>query len=194
MFRASFHYKRKVKERLWDTSNTWLKFAQLEGIFFKTNYQIRGQLLKISALLPLGVWTFTMYCQGWKQKNIWAESNNGILVGDKGDIERKKILSNVALSNNDRAWKKKWKTKLRKRLRLYQTFVNIILLHNSGTWPWPCPKTFRKNWSDSVTTKDYSQKTVPLSITITERRWKFLRHILKKNNEILFLKNIHQKV
>ena len=37
-------------------------------------------------------------------------------------------------------------------------------------------------------------KTVPLSITITERRWKFLGHILKKNNEILFLKNIHQEV
>ena len=31
---ASFRCKRKVKKRPWNTSNTWLKFAQIEVIFF----------------------------------------------------------------------------------------------------------------------------------------------------------------
>ena len=32
---ASFRYKKKTKKRPWNTSNTWLKFAQVEGIFFQ---------------------------------------------------------------------------------------------------------------------------------------------------------------
>ena len=32
---APFHYKGKAKKRSWSTSNTWLKFARIEGIFFQ---------------------------------------------------------------------------------------------------------------------------------------------------------------
>ena len=38
-----FCYKRKAKKRLWDALNTWLKFAQIEGIFFQINYGIHGR-------------------------------------------------------------------------------------------------------------------------------------------------------
>ena len=33
--RASFRYNRKVKKRSWNTSNTWSKFAQIEGFFLR---------------------------------------------------------------------------------------------------------------------------------------------------------------
>ena len=40
---APFHYKKKAEKRAWNTSNTWLKFAQIEGIFFRINFGIRGR-------------------------------------------------------------------------------------------------------------------------------------------------------
>ena len=40
---ASFSYNRKMKKRLRNTSNTGLKFVQIEGKFFRINYGIRGQ-------------------------------------------------------------------------------------------------------------------------------------------------------
>ena len=40
---TSFRYERKAKERPWNTSNTWLKYVQIEGIFFRINSGIRGR-------------------------------------------------------------------------------------------------------------------------------------------------------
>ena len=40
---ASFGYKRKAKKRPWNTWNMWFKFFQIEGIFFRINYGIRGR-------------------------------------------------------------------------------------------------------------------------------------------------------
>ena len=40
---AFFRYKRKAKKSLWNTSDMWLKFAQIEDIFFRINYGIRGR-------------------------------------------------------------------------------------------------------------------------------------------------------
>ena len=37
----------------------------------------------------------------------------GSKLGDREDIERRKELSNIALSNNETVWKKKWKSKLK---------------------------------------------------------------------------------
>ena len=40
---ASFRYKRKAKKRPWNTLITWSKFSQMEVIFFRINYEIRGR-------------------------------------------------------------------------------------------------------------------------------------------------------
>ena len=40
---ASFHYKGKAKNRPWNTLNMWSEFAEIEGIFFRINYEIRGR-------------------------------------------------------------------------------------------------------------------------------------------------------
>ena len=39
---VSFRCKKKVKNRPWNTSSMRLKFAQIEGIFFRINDGIRG--------------------------------------------------------------------------------------------------------------------------------------------------------
>ena len=39
----SFCYKREANKRTWNTSSTWSKFAQIQGIFLRRNYGIRGR-------------------------------------------------------------------------------------------------------------------------------------------------------
>lgn len=90
--------------------------------------------------------------------------------------------------------KKKWETELKTSLQLYDTFVKNILLYNSGTWDLSKKRskkaeqfpqdTTRKligiQWPQNITNKKLYEitKIVPLSITITERRWKLLGYIL----------------
>ena len=108
---------------------------------------------------------------------------------------RMKELSNVAISNNKTAWKKKWKTKLKTTQRLYQSFVKSILLYSYGTWglsrnDQKKPNSFHRQqlkraisikWSHRITSKILYQvtETEPLSIKIAEGRWKLLGHILR---------------
>ena len=58
----------------------------------------------------------------------------GLKLGDRENIRRRKELSNIALSNNETLWKKKWKIKLKTRLRLYESLVKSILLYKCCTW------------------------------------------------------------
>ena len=48
--------------------------------------------------------------------------------------EKKRIGDHIALAKNDIIWKKKWKTKLTTRVKLYETLVKSVLLYNYGTW------------------------------------------------------------
>ena len=52
---ASFRYKRKTKKRPWNTSNTWLKFAQIEGIFFQNKLRNTWTVTLKTGLLRLQV-------------------------------------------------------------------------------------------------------------------------------------------
>ena len=114
----------------------------------------------------------------------------GSKLGDLKDIKRRKELS-----NNETVWKKKWKTKLKTRLRLYESLVKSLLLYNCGTWRLSRSEQKKLNrfhrkqlrrligikWPHRKTSKNLCQvtETEPLSITITERRWKLLGHILR---------------
>ena len=136
-----------------------------------------------------------------KRKDIEAEDEwrNVIKLeskrGDRKDIKRTKELPNIALSSNETVWKNKWKTKLKTRLRLYESLVKSILLYNWGTWELlrsdqkkldsSYGKQLRRvtgiKWSHRITNNKlyHVTETEPLSITITERRWKLLEHILR---------------
>ena len=104
-------------------------------------------------------------------------------------------LSNIALRNNENVWKKKWLTTTKTRLRLYNTLVKSILLYNCGTWGLDVNdernlnsfhrKQLRRvvgiKWPHRITNKKLYKITnsEPITITITERRWKLLGHILR---------------
>ena len=54
-------------------------------------------------------------------------------LGDQEDIRKRKKLATIAPAKNDAIWKKNWKTKLKTRIRLYETLVKRVLLYNCGT-------------------------------------------------------------
>ena len=119
----------------------------------------------------------------------------GSKLGDREDIQRRKELANIALAKNDTIWKKKWKTKLKTRIRLYETLVKSVLLYNCGTWGVSKDDQRRLNsfhrrqlrkvigiqWPHKISNEKLYKitGTKPLSSTITERRWKLLGHILR---------------
>ena len=119
----------------------------------------------------------------------------GSKLGDREDIERRKGLATIALSNNVTIWKNKGKTKQKTRIRLYETMVKSILLYNCGTWGLSKNDQNKLNsfhrkqlrrvvgiqWPHKITNKKLYDitETKPLSIEITERRWKLLGHILR---------------
>ena len=114
----------------------------------------------------------------------------GKKLGDWEGIQRRKELAIIALIKNDAIWKKKWKTKLENRIRLYETLVKSVLLCNCGV-----SKDYQRKlnsfhrrqlrkviwirWPHKVSNNKLYKitGTKPLSITITERRWKLLGHI-----------------
>ena len=119
----------------------------------------------------------------------------GSMLGDREDIKRRKELANVALFNNNDIWKRKKKTKLKTRIKLYETAVKSILLYNCGTWGVSkgdqqklnsfhrrqLRKVIGVQWPHKISNKKLYEttSTKPLSITITERRWKLLGHIMR---------------
>ena len=110
--------------------------------------------------------------------------------GDREDIQRKKELAIIALAKNDAIWKKYWKTKLTTRIRLYETLVKGVLLYNCGIWGVSKDDQRKLNsfhrrqlrkvigiqWPHKISNNKLYK---PLSITITERRWRLLGHILR---------------
>ena len=110
-------------------------------------------------------------------------------------IRRKKELSTIAIKEKENIWQKKRLTSLETRLHLYETLVKSILLYNAGTWGLSATdernlnsfhrKQLRKvlgiKWPHKIgNMKLYKiTNTTPISKTITERRWKLLRHILR---------------
>ena len=116
-------------------------------------------------------------------------------LGDWEDIQRRKKLAVIALAKNDTIWKKNWKTKLTTRIQLHETLVKSVLLYNCGTWSVSKNdqkklNSFHRRQLRKVTGIQWPHKisnnklykitgTKPLLITMTERRWKLLRHILR---------------
>ena len=125
----------------------------------------------------------------------------GSKLFDREDIKRRKELATIAiaLAKNDIVWKKKWKTKLTTRIKLSETLVKSVLLYNCGTWGVSKDdqrklNSFHRNQLRKVIGIQWPRKisneklykitgTKPLSITITERRWKLLGHILRLAND-----------
>ena len=119
----------------------------------------------------------------------------GSKLGDQEDIQRRKELETIALASNDTIWKNNWKTKLTTRIQLYETLVKSVLLYNCRTWGVSKDEQRKLNsfhrrqlrkvigilWPHKISNNKLYKitETKPLSITMTERRWKLLGHILR---------------
>ena len=119
--------------------------------------------------------------------------------GDKEDIRRRKQLSRIAINNLNKLRKKKKHTTLEKILKLYNSLVKSILLYNSSTWGLTKQDEKKLNsfhrqqlrkvlgifWSHKISNKKLYQRTntKPISIEITERRWKSFGHILRRDKD-----------
>ena len=116
-------------------------------------------------------------------------------LGDQEDIRRRKKLATIAPAKNDAIWKKNWKTKLKTRIRLYETLVKRVLLYNCGTRGMSKDDQIKLNsfhrrqlrkvigieWPHKISNNKLYEitETKPLPITITEKRLKLLGHILR---------------
>ena len=164
----------------------------------KRIYEIAKEILKEHNLLVNDDKTEnTVVKRGNKEEEReWRNTIKlGSKLGDREDIKRRKELSNVALANNKDIWKWKHKTKRKTRIRIYETAVKSILLYNSGTWGLSkgdkqkldsfhqrqLRKVIGMNWPHKISNKKLYEVTgsKPISITITERRWKLLGHIMR---------------
>ena len=119
----------------------------------------------------------------------------GSKLGDWEEIQRRKELTTITLAKNATIRKKNWKMKLTTRLWLCETLVKSVLLYNCGTWgvsknDQRKPNNFHTRQVRKVIGIQWPHKisnnklykitgTKPLSIKITERRWKLLGHILR---------------
>ena len=135
-----------------------------------------------------------------KLNEKWRNTKKlGSLLGDEEDIKRRKQLANIALQDMNKIWKRKKYTPMKKRIQLYESLVKSILTYNCSTWG--LTKTSEKNldsfhrkqlrkilnirWPHTINCKKLYLKTntKPLSIEITERRWKMLGHVLRMDKD-----------
>ena len=58
----------------------------------------------------------------------------GSLLGEAGDVARRKQLANVAFRKLSTVWFRRSRISLPLRLRLYESFVAPVLIYNMGTW------------------------------------------------------------
>ena len=142
----------------------------------------------------------TILKRGNKRNEKWRKTKKlGSLLGDAEDISRRKQLSTVALNNMNKIWNNKKYTPRKRRIQLYGSLVKSILLYNCSTWG--ISKTTQKKinsfhrkqlrrvinvkWPHKISSKKLYEvtNTRPLSIDITERRWKMLGHVLRMNKD-----------
>ena len=124
----------------------------------------------------------------------------GTLIGDEEDVERRKRLSNAALTKLLNVWIKGDKIKRKTKLKLYRSLVKSILVYNCGTWALTKSEeeklnAFHRKQLRKVLNIKYPVKITnsslynkceehPLSIYILENRWRLFGHILRRNIEI----------
>ena len=164
----------------------------------KATLKIATEVLKENKLIVNeGKTEVTILKRGNKQSEEgWRNTIKlGSLLGDKEDIRRRKQLSCTALRNLSKLWHKKNLTTLKTRLRLYETLVKSILLYNASTWGLTVNDEKELNsfhrrqlrevagikWPHRIRNKKLYKmtKSKPVSVEITERRWKMLGHTLR---------------
>ena len=131
-----------------------------------------------------------------KEEREWTNVVKlGSNLGDWEDIQRRKELATIVVAKNDAICKKNWKIKLTTRIRLHEVLLKGVLLYNCRNWGVSkddqrklnrfhrrqLRKVIGTQWPHKISNNKLYKitGTKPLSITITERRWKLLGHSLR---------------
>ena len=132
-----------------------------------------------------------------KQKNeAWRETIKlGSKLGDEEDIKRRKNLSTGKLLKMKKTLKSKKITKIPKKMKLYNALVKSVLTYNSCTWGLKKSDEKELNsfhrkqlrqvigvyYPHRITSKKLYEltNTRPLTIDITQARWKMFGHALR---------------
>ncbi|KAK3713292.1 hypothetical protein RRG08_043873 [Elysia crispata] len=167
------------------------------GLNFVDTEEVQNTLHKYNLLVNIDKTEFTTLSRaGTEYKNTKKLE----LIGDEEDVERRKRLSNAALTKLLNVWIKGDKIKRKTKLKLYRSLVKSILVYNCGTWALTKSEeeklnAFHRKQLRKVLNIKYPVKITnsslynkceehPLSIYILENRWRLFGHILRRNIEI----------
>ncbi|XP_029654490.1 uncharacterized protein LOC115230848 [Octopus sinensis] len=131
----------------------------------------------------------------------WRNSKKvGTLLGDSEDIMRRKMLSTVALNKLRTTWLRNREVGTALRAKLYNAFIKPILLYNGGTWGISESESksldaFHRrqlriligiNWPKKIKNSTLYNicNSRPVSVDITEARWRLLGHILRLDQDV----------
>ena len=174
------------------------KYSNTIGLNFVDTEEVQNTLHKYNLLVNIDKTEFTTLSRaGTEYKNT---KKVGTLIGDEEDVERRKRLSNAALTKLLNVWIKGDKIKRKTKLKLYRSLVKSILVYNCGTWALTKSEeeklnAFHRKQLRKVLNIKYPVKITnsslynkceehPLSIYILENRWRLFGHILRRNIEI----------
>ena len=130
------------------------------------------------------------------------------------DIKRRKALARVAFKNLNKLWQDKH-ISIKTKLRMFTTNELSILFYGSETWK-PnklidkqintlqiqyLRSMLRIKWYERITNEEVLKRTnsKPANVLIKKRRWSYLRHVRRKNentivNQTSLVKDLVSKI
>ncbi|XP_029654478.1 uncharacterized protein LOC115227914 [Octopus sinensis] len=132
----------------------------------------------------------------WSLQEYWRKVKKlGSLLGDEQDVIMRKTHANSALRSLKENWLKRKGLSTKTRIRLYNSLVKPILLYNAGTWGFSATdndnldsfhrdhlrRTLASKWHSRLSSRTVYVRTSskPISLEITECRWRLFGHILR---------------
>ena len=136
-----------------------------------------------------------------RNENSWKNTKNvGTLIGDTGDVQRRKQLSTAALAKLQNVWVRGDKLKKKTKLKLYRALVKSVLTYNCSTWALTQAEekkldAFHRKLLKRVVGIRYPVKITnkalykqcnerPLSLYVLENKGRLFGHLLRRDREI----------
>ena len=126
--------------------------------------------------------------------------NVGTLIGDTGDVQRRKQLSTAALAKLQNVWMRGDKLKKKTKLKLYRALVKSVLTYNCSTLALTQAEekkldAFHRKQLKRVVGIRYPVKITnkalykqcnerPLSLYVLENKGRLFGHLLRRDREI----------
>lgn len=130
----------------------------------------------------------------------WRETVKlGSKLGDREDMKNRRDIATGSMNKMEAILKQHRTVSIKKRLQLYSALVKSVLMYNYGTWGMSkkdekemnsfhrrqLRKVLKVKYPTIMRNKAvYEQtKTKPISVDITQARWKLFGHILRMKKD-----------